>query len=915
MSNAQLQSLSAHAKKRLDRKKTAKLNRKEKLELYRRFLKTEEHRILLYHRSGGSGVRVTKRRADLIGILLKHLYMDATDSSEGKSPEVTLAAIGGFGRGNLNPCSDVDLLFLHPKGAKGLPREAAEMIESVLYMLYDCGFKVGHAVRSIKETIIEANSDNRTKSSIIESRMLFGNESLYQSMLNDFYKNCIRGHGVDYLKVRLEDIRLRHIKWSGTPFLQEPHIKEGCGGLRDYHNLIWINYVRRKSTNIKDLVEANMLSPGAYRQIRNAYEFLLRVRNEMHYIQKRSTDILTLQLQGEVAKNLGYKQRGILRKIEAFMRDYYTHSNNLFLQAKEIGDRFYLQQRESESKKPIIGFLARRKFKVEHFDGFVAKNNRIYPKSSKVFQKDPDRLIRIFQHAQVRHLRLAPELSVLIKRNWKLINRSFRYNDANRDTFEAILSRKGDVSTALREMHSSGILGRYLPEFGALTNLVQHEFFHRYSADEHTLRVTEELDKLILESEDQRKSLYREIYQEIEDPFVLYLAVLLHDTGRAMNTSQHEDASATLAQNVARRFSLKTKRRQLLLFLVNSHLELWRTANTKNINDPSTIVKFAQIVGSKRWLNYLMLLTYADSRGTDLRSWTDTKEAPLRFLFLETREYLEDAKAFSKKRKEAKDELLQRVIEQLPQSHKSTAMDHFVEMPARYFLRNEASHIARHVKLLIDYFKDWASTESVQRPILHWREIAQQGCSEFSVIWQDQHKLASCLTGALAAQKVNIISAEFFARGDGVVFDIFRVCSTKFEPITSSNKKKNIEKLLVSGLTEKDFSYDDLIKEADKDLLDWHELANQFPQRVYINNQADENHTLIEIQALDRIGLLHRILSSIAEIELEVTHARITTTRGAAIDTIYVVTSEGNKITNGKILSLLLTNLEKAIEI
>jgi [protein-PII] uridylyltransferase len=464
-------------------------------------------------------------------------------------------------------------------------------------------------------------------------------------------------------------------------------------------------------------------------------------------------------------------------------------------------------------------------------------------------------------------------------------------------------------------MHSSGILGRYLPEFGALTNLVQHEFFHRYSADEHTLRVTEELDKLILESEDQRKSLYREIYQEIEDPFVLYLAALLHDTGRAMNTSQHEDASATLAQNVARRFSLKTKRRQLLLFLVNSHLELWRTANTKNIDDPNTIVKFAQIVGSKRWLNYLMLLTYADSRGTDLKSWTDTKESPLRFLYLETREYLEDAEAFSKKRKEAKDELLQRVIEQLPESHESTAMDHFIEMPARYFLRNEASHITRHIKILVDYFKGWATSDTVSKPVLHWREIAQQGCSEFSVVWQDQHKLASCLTGALAAQKVNIISAEFFARGDDVVFDILRVCSTKFEPITSSNKKKNIEKLLVSGLNDKDFSYDDLIKKADKDLLDWHELANQFPQRVYINNQADENHTLIEIQALDRIGLLHNILSSIAEIELEVTHARITTTRGAAIDTIYVVTSEGNKITDGKILSQLLASLEKAIEI
>jgi [protein-PII] uridylyltransferase len=351
------------------------------------------------------------------------------------------------------------------------------------------------------------------------------------------------------------------------------------------------------------------------------------------------------------------------------------------------------------------------------------------------------------------------------------------------------------------------------------------------------------------------------------------------------------------------------------LFLVNFHLELWRTANTKNIDDPNTIVKFAQIVGSKRWLNYLMLLTYADSRGTDLKSWTDTKESPLRFLYFETREYLEDAEAFSKKRKEAKDELLQRVIEQLPESHESTAMDHFIEMPARYFLRNEASHIARHIKLLVDYFKGWATSDNVSKPILHWREIAQQGCSELSVIWQDQHKLASCLTGALAAQKINIISAEFFARGDDVVFDILRVCSTKFEPITSLNKKKNIEKLLVSGLTDNDFSYDDFIKEADKDLLDWHELANQFPQRVYINNQADENHTLIEIQALDRIGLLHNILSSIAEIELEVTHARITTTRGAAIDTIYIVTSEGNKITDGKILSQLLASVEKAIKI
>ena len=321
------------------------------------------------------------------------------------------------------------------------------------------------------------------------------------------------------------------------------------------------------------------------------------------------------------------------------------------------------------------------------------------------------------------------------------------------------------------------------------------------------------------------------------------------------------------------------------------------------------------MVGSIRCLNYLMLLTYADSRGTDLKSWTETKEAPLRFLYHETLEYLEDADSFSARRKESQEELLKRVNEKLPQSHHSTAVSHFEKMPLRYFQRREAFHISRHIKLLVDYFKGWATSKSLPQPTLHWREIKEQGCSEFTVIWQDQHKLASCLTGALAAQKINIISAEFFSRDDEVVFDIFRVCTTNFEPVTSNNKKKNIEKLLVSGLHDEDFSYSDLIQRATKELLDWHDLADQFPQRVYINNQSDEKHTLIEIQALDRIGLLHTILSVIAKLDLEVIHARITTTRGAAIDTIYVVDSEGKKITKKEDLDYLLKGLQKAIEI
>ncbi len=868
----------------------------------------------MLHRSGASGMRVSKRRADLLDVLIGHLYLDAVDAAGGGSPGVTLVAIGGYGRGRLNPCSDVDLLFLHGQGAAGLPKVASELVESILYMLYDCGFIVGQAVRSVKESIKEANSDNRTKSSIIESRLLFGDSGLYDDMLDAFNKHCIAGHERDYLKERLEAIRLRHEKWRNTPFLQEPHVKEGCGALRDYHNLIWISYVRQGTTKLKDLIEDKLLTATAYREMRKAYDFLLRVRTELHYQQGRATDILTLRMQGAVATRLGYRERGILRKIEAFMRDYYTHTNNLFQRASELGDRFYLEERERDNKAPLVGFLARRKFKVEHFDGFVAKNNRIYAESRNTFRSDPDRLLRIFGHAQVRHLRLAPPLFSLVQRSWNLIDRQFRYRDSNRDTFEAILSRKGDVSRALRQMHRAGVLGRYLPEFGALTNLVQHEFFHRYSADEHTLRVVAELDGLS-EADDRRRAVYRELFNELDDPFVLYLAILLHDSGRAKNTDHHDEASAVLAQAVARRLSLKSKRRKLLLFLVDSHLELWRTANTKNTHDPNTIGDFARIVGDARNLDYLMLLTYADSRGTNEEAWTETKEAPIRFLYHETREYLEDAAAFADRRRRAQEELLEEVRAGLPDSHASTVVAHFQEMPARYFARREPAHIVRHIELLIDYFEGWAFAEQTPEPILHWRAIPEQGCSEFTVIWQDRHGLVSHIAGALAAHKVNILSAEIFARGDGVVFDIFRVCTTNFEPVTSDHTQRKIAKLLISGLLGGEMAYDDLIDEADDGLRDWQEMADQFPQRVYLNNISDPDHTLLEIQALDRLGLLHKIFTSVSELGLEVTHARITTTRGAAIDTIYVVGPDGRKIEDKETLDRLLDCIRGALGI
>ncbi len=463
-------------------------------------------------------------------------------------------------------------------------------------------------------------------------------------------------------------------------------------------------------------------------------------------------------------------------------------------------------------------------------------------------------------------------------------------------------------------MHRACVLGRYIPEFGALTNLVQHDVLDRYPADEHTLRVIEELDALS-GSEDRRREIYRNIFNELDDPYVIYLAILLHDSGRAKNRAHHDDESTVLAQGIARRFSLKIKRRRLLLFLVDSHLELWRTASSKDIDDPQTIASFAQIIGSKRQLDHLMLLTYADSCGTNEESWTETKATPLRILYHETREYLEDAAAFAKRRSTAQKTLLKEVLEAMPESHASTVVAHFQEMPARYFMRRESIHIISHIELLINYFKNWAFAEVNPEPILYWREIAEQGCSEFTVIWHDRHKLLANIAGALASHKVNILSAEIIVRGDGVVFDIFRICTTNFEPVTSQHQQKNIENLLRAGLRGEKTGYAELIDKADDDLYDWQDLTDQFPQRVYLNNDANKDYTLLEVQAIDRLGLLHNIFSTIGKLDLEVANARITTTRGAAIDTIYIVDSNGDKLIDKDTLAQLLSSLQETLGI
>src|SRR5215469_13645374 len=568
-----LEKILAHAERRFASEPSRRL--RERLDLYKKFLKLEEHRLRLKHHSGAGGLEIVRDRATLLDVILRQLFEGALEGTAfaHRAPPIALLAIGGYGLGELNPCSDVDILFLHD--ASRLAKDAEEVIRQVLYMLWDVGFKVGHSTRSISEATKLANADVLTKTSLLESRYLAGDHRLQTKFRREFFDHCVRGQVRSYLKWRLENQDERHRKYGGSVFMQEPNVKNGCGGLRDYQTMQWICYFRDGVMSTAKLVERKYITESDRRAIDRAYDFLLRVRTELNYQNRRPSNVL--------------------RRSETFMREYYQHARPIYLATKRVTDHFLLPAMTEKEERPIFGFLAKRKLTTERFDGFYSHGRLIYPDNQRIFHDDPFRLMRVFLYAQQRELELSPELQQLIRRRTRLVNRIFQYARAARETFQAILSRKGQVGRILRMMHEVDLLGRYLPEFGELTCLVQHEFFHQYTADEHTLVCIEKLDSLI-DTKEPKLADYQKLFLRLEDSYTLYLALLLHDTGKASAARHHSEASALNAQKVAARLQLPPDRRRKLILLVDHHLTLSEIAQRRNIEDPATIAAFAENV-------------------------------------------------------------------------------------------------------------------------------------------------------------------------------------------------------------------------------------------------------------------------------------------------------------------------------
>jgi [protein-PII] uridylyltransferase len=894
-------------------------SRSDLLRLSKQFLRLKEARIRMRHNSGFSGSEICRMRSDMIDRLIRTLWQQSLLSLPDplkNSLQLALCAHGGYGRRVMSPGSDIDLTFLLPGNSSHVSTEVAELIRLFLILLYDLKFKVGHGVRSVGDCMRLANESMETKTALMELRFLAGDKKPFGEFHGRFDKECMKGQEAIFLRLRQQDLNVRHAKFGNTPFVQEPHVKNGCGGLRDYQNLIWISYVKFGTLKPQDLVSKSLVSKAGWKEVANAYDFILRTRNAMHYAERRCEDQLTLRLQGVVATQLGYKQKRILHRIEAFMRDYYTATRDILQRSSEIMDGFHLQDLDAAAKKRRpLAFLARNRVaKVSKFDGFTARSERIFADQPDIFKEDPLRLIRLFAHTQQRHLRLSPQLFQIVQQSFRYVNAAFRYHKTVRDTFLSILSRKGDVSRTLRQMHRVGFLGRLIPEFGALTCLVQHEFFHQYTADEHTLRTIEMLDGLSGEP-NQQLAFYQKLWRSIDEPWILYLALLMHDTGRAANRKSHDDESVILANAVCRRFIIKGEQRRLLIFLVDNHLLMYRTATSKNLEDPKVVEEFAAIVRTQANLDTLLVMTYADSKGTSAQSWSGYKESSIRRLYHMTAEFLNAPADFMNRAAVPVQEIRLAVSKKLGQGWSDELNAHFGGMPPAYFNFLAPDIVVRHLRQFRSFFVQLVEQQSAAGllPVLAWEDLPEQGCSEITLTCWDRPQLLARVAGALAAQSINIVGADLFRRSDDLVLDVFRVCNTNFAPVTSKNTRLRFEQSLQQAFLISDFDFSAAIAPQKKTSPEFEAMLAEIPQRIAIDNAVSTDETVIELQAVDRLGLLYDVLKTIGRLSYNVTHARINTEKGVAVDAIYVRTPDGKKISNPAALAHLAHSLAQAV--
>ncbi len=835
----------------------------------------------------------------LLRVVFKNTYFHFLGNTDYK---FSLIAVGGYGRGELAPHSDLDILFLLPnKLNKKDTKKFEDVIQLILYILWDLGYTVGHSTRTIKDCIEKSKSDLTISTSLLEKRFVDGNSKIYNLLNNEFKSFIDNTKTLDFVAAKLEESDLRHKRFGGSRYVVEPNVKDGKGGLRDLHTLIWISKFAYKVDTIAKLIDIGAFSKQEATLFSEAQRFLLSVRCHLHYRAKREDDRLAMDAQLEIAKSMNFKNTVTHKDVERFMKRY-------FLAAKTVGNltRIFCAAIETEFNKPLrLNFLSFKK--KENVDPFIIEVGRIYSNEKALLSENPINLMKLFFISHNTNIDIHPKTLRQITSLTKLINFEVRHDyNANR-MFLDILTSEKDPTRTLRVMNESNILGKFIPAFQKIVGLMQFDMYHSYTVDEHTIFTISNLHALKRGKFKNFAPLASKVITEITSFRCLFVAMLLHDIAKGKK-GDHSVNGSLIASVICPRLGLNKEETETVEWLVLHHLLMSKTAFRYELGDPKIISDFTKKVQSEERLKLLLVLTVADIKGVGPEIWNDWKGSLISELYLKSLDILIKKHTDNNIMKVAKTpkELFKMHLSKnnLKTSEITKYCNNFYN---NYWEIFNFDKIVSHFEIFTKMKND------LNKFKIHLFIENKLQATELLVIAPDHHGLFSLISGLVAASGYDVVSAKIITRSDGYALDTFFIQNKERKPITDNYLSKKLIRTITQGL-EGNFNIEKALSKK------WEEIPARFravkaPTRVIVDNKTSDSYTILDIKCKNAPGVLYKITKVITSLGLQINTANVSSYGDRVVDIFYLKNAFGSKvdddITIKKVKSLILEALKE----
>ena len=791
-----------------------------------------------------------------------------------------VAAVGGYGRAEMAPFSDIDLLFLIPY--KRTP-SVEQAVEFLLYKLWDLGLKVGHSTRTERECLRACAQDLTICTAMLESRLLWGEGETFASLWHRMRREMLAYNGLAFVEAKLAERDARHRREGDSRYLLEPNVKEGKGGLRDLHTLQWIGRFLYQIDDLSGFVDHGLLDRQTCQRFVQARQYFWRVRCHLHYVAGRAEERLTFDVQPEIARRMGYRDRPGSRGVERFMKRYYLH-------AKSTGalTRIVLAALEDQQKHRPRLRLPRLGLGPKHIDGFVVQGDRIGVDDPQLFAREPLAMLRLFRMAQTRKLDIHPAALQAVTRNLERFGADERKALEAGRLFLEMLTDPNEPALTLRRLNESGLLGRLLPEFRRIVGQMPYNLYHHYTVDEHSIFAVETLARIERGDFAKDLPLATELMRKLASRTELYLAALLHDIGKG-RAEDHSVVGERLVRRIGPRLGLSEAETDTLAWLVRHHLILSKAAFRRDIEDAKTAADLSATVQSPERLRLLLVLTVVDVRAVGPGVWTAWKAQLLRDVFHEVEAVLATGSLDGRRARrvaEAKEGLRARLTD-----FDAERLDvWFARHDPRYWLAFDPEMLERHARL--------AAAADAQRHLFtqDWRQDKDRGLTELFLYVPDHPGLFMKVAGALAVSGASIVGARIFTTTDGMALDTFDIVGAKDgQPITEPVRLRRIETHIEHALAG-EIGLDRAL--AGRQSLPKRAAVFTVEPRVFIDNEASRTYTVLEVNGRDRPGLLYDVAKALLDCGVMIATAQVATYGERVVDVFYVRDVFGLKITS-----------------